>query len=368
MTNRAFCTAALTFALLPPALSQTAAEPKPQYQVTSLVANVGGGAAVTDPNLVNAWGISRSSGGPWWVSDNGTGLSTLYSGTGTVVPLVVTIPPGNPKLNPTGSPTGTIFNGTTDFAVAAGKPAIFLFATEDGTVSGWNPGAAPTTAVIAVYEPKAVFKGLTMAVACLHGACKNTLYAANFGQGRVEVFDATFHHLPEIEASFAAVPLPAGYAPFNVQNLGGNIYVALAKQDAAKHDEVDGSGLGMIEVISSTGELLQTFATGSFLNAPWGMAIASSDFGPYSHDVLVGNFGSGQIAVFDPVTGGYKGVLRDANNAVIAISGLWGLSFGNGTANGGPATTMYFGAGPHHEQDGMFGSITAINNPAGNDQ
>ena len=369
MSLRSLAVVPLMLALAPVAFGQTAVQPPPQYQLTDLVSNVGGGAAVTDPNLVNPWGVSRSSGGPWWVSDNGTGLSTLYSGVGAVQGLVVTIPPADPAVNKTGSPTGTIFNGTPNFTLAPGKPAIFLFATEDGTISGWNPGVAPTTAVIAVNEKtKSVFKGLTMAKACVGTTCANLLYAADFRQARVAVYDTNFQHMQSIEQAFAQVGIPAGYAPFNVQNLGGNLYVTLAKQDAAKFNEVDGTGLGFLLVISPTGELLQRFQPGPWFNAPWGVAIASSDFGAYSHDVLVGNFGSGEIQVFDPITGRRKDVLKDAHNAVIKIDGLWGLSFGNSTDNGGPATTLYFAAGLHNEQDGLFGSITALQNPQGNDQ
>ncbi len=345
-------------------------EPFQQYTQVNLVSNMSGGAAVTDPNLVNAWGLSRSSGGDWWVSDNGTGLSTLYSGTsGAIAPLVVTIPPSDPNVSSTGSPTGTIFNGTTDFVIAPGKPSIFLFSTEDGTISGWNPGVDPGKALIVVNEgAKSVFKGLTMAQAAIHGGpVKNYLYAADFRKGQVSVYDSNFQHNWDAEQHFAHFHAPEGYAPFNVQNIGGNIYVAYAKQDAAKHDEVDGAGRGVVAVFHADGYPIQMLQGGNWFNAPWGMAAAPSDFGAYSHDVLIGNFGSGEILAFNAVTGKFHGKLRDANNNPIQIQGLWGISFGSGTAPGGPATSLFFGAGPGGEANGLFGSLTAIQNTAGND-
>ncbi len=346
-------------------------EPLQQYTQVNLVSNLSGVAAVTDPNLVNAWGLSRSSGGDWWISDNTTGLSTLYSGTtGAITPLVVTIPPADPNASSTGSPTGTIFNGTMDFAVAPGKTALFLFATEDGTISGWNPDVNPAKAVIVVNEgQKSVFKGLTVAQAAIHGGpLANYLYVANFRKGQVSVYNSQFQHNWEAEENFARFQAPEGYAPFNVQNIGGNIYVAFAKQDAAKHDEVDGAGRGLVAVFRPDGNLIQTLQRGNWFNGPWGLTAAPSDFGAYSHDILVGNFGSGEIIAFDPVTGKYRGRLRDAKNNPIQIQGLWGISFGNGTAAGGPATSLFFGAGPGQEANGLFGSLTPIQNNAGNDQ
>jgi uncharacterized protein (TIGR03118 family) len=376
MLHRSLAVAgALALAIAPFAVSQqkyeSAPEPAQQYTQTNLVSNLSGVAAVTDPNLANAWGLSRSSTGDWWVSDNTTGLSTLYSGTtGAITPLVVTIPPSDPNTASTGSPTGTVFNGTTDFAVAPGKPALFLFATEDGTISGWNPGVNPGKAIITVNEgQKSVFKGLAIAQASVKGApLANYLYAANFRTGVVSVYDASFHHVAALESEFDKYECHHGFAPFNVQNIGGSLYVSYAKQDAAKHDEVDGSGLGLVAVYTPAGKLVQVLQPGSWFNAPWGVAIAPSDFGVYSHDVLVGNFGSGEILAFDPATGSYRGVLRDTKNNPIKIQGLWGISFGNGTAPGGPATTLFFGAGPGNEANGLFGALTAVQNSLGNGQ
>lgn len=337
------------------------------YKQTNLVSNLPGVAATTDPNLVNAWGISRGSGTPWWVSDNGMGVTTLYTGTGSAASLVVTIPAAD---SGTGTPTGQIFNGSQDFQLTPGNPAKFLFVTEDGTVSGWNPAVAPTTAVIKVNTHSAsVFKGMAVAtVTDSHGNATNYLYVADFRKARVNVYDTNFHRISmEDDDAFRDGRVPHGFAPFNVQNIGGNLYVSWAKQDSAKHDEVDGAGLGFVSVFSPTGRLLHRLQWTKWFNAPWGMAQAPSDFGIYSHDILVGQFGSGMILAFDPVTGALKGSLMDANNAPIAINGLWGISFGSGGASGS-ATALYFAAGLNDEQDGLFGNITAVENTFGGDQ
>ncbi|HVU47927.1 MAG TPA: TIGR03118 family protein [Terracidiphilus sp.] len=339
-----------------------------QYKVTGLVSDQSGAANATDPNLVNPWGLSRSSTSPWWISDNGTGLSTLYDGTGAAKPLVVTVPTGDPNVSSTGTPTGTLFNGSTGFALTNGKPASFLFVTEDGTISGWNGGAS---AVIMINTKSAsVFKGAAFATLRIpYGSSSTFLYVADFRKDRVEVYDSSFNHVPLIEGLFRDEFLPRGYAPFNIQNIGGELYVAFAKQDAQKHDEVDGPGKGYIDVFSPFGFLLRRLQHGPWLNGPWGLAMAPGDFGIYSHDLLVGQFGSGNIAVYDPVTGQFKDLLRDANNNPIAIDGLWGISFASGSTTGsGPATTLYFAAGSDGEQHGLFGTITPIQNTLGNAQ
>lgn len=339
------------------------------YKQTNLVADTSGAANATDSNLVNPWGISRGSSTPWWASDNGTGKATLYAGTGTAVPLVVTIPTGDPNVSSTGTPTGTVFNGTQDFQVAPGKPALFIFVTEDGTVSGWNPGASPTSAVIMVNTKSAsVFKGV--ALATLNdpkGGATNFLYVADFRKGRVNVYDKNFHRISLGGSAFRDDHVRAGFAPFGIQNIGGNIYVAYAKQDSQKHDEVDGAGLGYVDVYTPWGHLINRLEHGWWLNAPWGMTQAPSDFGANSHDILVGQFGSGNIDVFDPVTGKFKGRLNDANNMPITIDGLWGINFGSGGTSG-PANTLFFAAGSDGEQHGLFGTITPVENVLGGDQ
>jgi len=336
------------------------------YKSTNLTADQSGVATNTDTNMVNPWGLSRSSGSSWWMSDNGTGLSTLYDGTGAARSLVVTIPTGDPNVNPTGTPTGTAFNPSTSFTLAPTKPAVFLFVTEDGTVSGWNPGVDPTNAVIKVNTKSAsVFKGMTLDTVHTSAGDAWFLYAADFRRGRVQIYDANFNRVRMGEDAFQDESIPDGYAPFNIQNIGGDLYVTFAKQDDQKHDEVDGAGLGYVDVFSSSGRLLRRFEHGAWLNGPWGLAMAPGDFGVYSHDLLVGQFGSGNIAVYDPQTGRFLGLLQDATNAPIAIDGLWAISFGSGGTSG-PATSLYFTAGSDGEQHGLFGTITAVENTLGN--
>lgn len=338
------------------------------YKQTNLVADTTGVAPTTDPNLVNPWGLSRSSGSPWWVSDNGTGLSTLYSGTGAAASLVVTIPPADSSSGQSGTPTGQVFNGTTGFELAPGFPAKFIFVTEDGTVSGWNPGVNATTAVIKVNTNSAsVYKGAALALVgnAVTGS-KYNLYVADFRKGHVDVFDSTFQRITLPGRAFVDSMIPKGFAPFNIQNIGGNLYVAYAAQDSALHDEIDGPGLGYVDVFTPRGALVMRFQHGDWLNAPWGLAQAPSDFGAYSHDILIGQFGSGQILAFDPLTGHFRGRLLDATAGAITIGGLWGLSFGSGTGSG-PANSLYFTAGSDGEQHGLFGTITPIENDLGGD-
>ena len=348
------------------------AQPAQHYKQTNLVSNLASLAPTVDPHLVNAWGMARSSTSPWWISDNGTGLSTLYSGTGSIVPLVVTIPSADTSASPTGTPTGVVFNGEANVFMLNGKAATFMFATEDGSVSAWNGGTIAT--IVVNQTPKSVFKGLTIASTSeFTGKPATYLYVADFRQGRVEVFDSSFspvhfgifnflHGEP-----FTDDLLPRGFAPFNVQNIGGDLYVAFAKQDSAKHDDVDGAGLGFVDVFSPGGTLLMRLEHGPWLNAPWGLVMASSDFGLHSHDILVGQFGSGEILAFDHVTGKFRGALQGTNDQPLVINGLWGLGFGNG-GTAGPATTLFFAAGIDDEKNGLFGNITAVENIRGGDR
>ncbi len=348
-------------------VSSSFAQNKQHYTQSNLVANAPGMAAFTDANLVNPWGLSRATGGAWWVADNGTGLSTLYSGTGSIVPLVVTVPGALPGVS--GTPTGTIFNGGTGFELVRGKPAVFLFSTEDGTISGWNPTLNAKSAVVMVNtKGDSIYKGMTMATMNdpTNGP-QQFIYVADFRKAKVQVFNTFFRHVTEMENRFTDPELPSGYAPFNVQNIGGNIYVAFAAQGSGNHDEVDGAGLGYVDVFNAKGKLLLRFDHGTYLNAPWGLAQAPGDFGDFSHDILVGNFGSGEILAFNALTGKFKGTLNDKSDAPLKIAGLWGLSFGGG-ATSGLATTLYFAAGPGGESGGLLGSITAVENPQGNDR
>jgi uncharacterized protein (TIGR03118 family) len=361
------CASIVSVGLLALSAAVNAQPVSQHYTQTNLVSDLPGVAAATDPNLVNAWGISRGSTSPWWVSDNGTGVSTLYTGTGSAVPLVVGIPTSVPGIG--GTPTGQVFNGTTDFQLVPDQAAKFIFVTEDGTVSGWNPAVKKNSAVLKLNTKGAgVFKGVAMGtVGDPQRGGKNYLYIADFHRGLVLVLDNAFHPTTFGDGAFVDDKIPAGFAPFNVQNIGGRLYVTYAMQDADKHDEVDGAGLGYVDVFSTDGHLLQRLQHTDFLNAPWGIALAPSDFGVFSHDLLVGQFGSGNILVFDPVTGGFRGRMIGTNSQPIAIDGLWGIGFGN-DSSAGNATTLFFAAGPEHESHGLFGTLTAVENVLGGDQ
>jgi uncharacterized protein (TIGR03118 family) len=364
------------------------------YNQTNLVSNMSGVAPVSDPQLVNPWGISRSSSSPWWISDNATGLSTLYNGAGAKQSLIVTIPPADPNKTPTGTPTGTISNSSqTDFLLAPGKPALFLFCTIDGTLAGWNPavnlgpGAAPpsTHAVTVVKTTDgSSYTGLTSAF--ING--KPFLYAANFNKGRVDVYDNAFQPVKlhkqrfdedssdrdghSSENAFVDERLPGDYVPFNVQAIGNDIVVTYVLHEEGSRFETDGPGLGFVDIYSSTGRLLQRLEHGDWLNAPWGVALAPLDFGRFSHDLLVGQFAgggetqsSGFIAAYDLATGKFDGLLLDSSGKPLAINGIWSLSPGNvGPANydaaAAPAAEMYFTAGPTHGSGGLFGYLTAV--------
>ena len=362
-----------SLALLPVATTLAAQQ---HYKQTNLISDIPGMAATTDPNLVNPWGLSRSSGSPWWISDNGPGLATLDSGAGAAIPLgqpcpagtntnCVVVPTGDANTSPSGTPTGQVFNGTTDFQLTPNNPARFIFVTEDGTISGWNGG--PSAVIKVNTHSTSVFKGVALASSrTSSGGTANFLYVADFRKGRVAVYDTNFHRVHMDEDAFDDESVPRGFAPFNVQNIGGNIYVSFAQQDSAKHDEVDGAGLGYVDVFSTGGRLLHRLQHGQWMNGPWGMTQAPSDFGAYSHNILVGQFGGGQILVFDPVTGQFKGTLNDASNNPITIDGLWDIAFGSGGTSG-PATTLFFTAGLNDEADGLFGTITPVENALGGD-
>jgi uncharacterized protein (TIGR03118 family) len=339
------------------------------YTQANLVSNTGS-APVNDPNLQNAWGLVSGplpAGTPWWVSNNAGGTSTLYSvnATGTaasIVPLVVTIPnaPGQPAP---GSPTGVMFNGSaTDFLLTPGNAAIFIFVTEDGTVQGWNPNIALNNTIIKVDNSKvpnaangAVYKGAT--IADIDG--KKFILAANFRSGRVDVFDTNFKQARISEEQFEDDGLPRDFAPFNVQSVGPNIYVTFAKQDAAKHDPISGTGLGFVDVFDSHGRLLQRLEHGSWMNAPWGVVWATPGFGAFTNTILIGQFRGGNISAFNPVTGRFLGNILNPDGSTLLIDGLWALRFGN-DASAGPATKLFFTAGPDHETNGLFGTLTPV--------
>ena len=342
-----------------------------QYQETDQVSNAGGqGAKFIDPHLINPWGIARSSAGAWWVSDEDGNVATLYNGEGIAVnaqgapqPLVVTIP--HAANAPEGGPTGLVFNGSSDFDVETGKPAIFIFASFDGTISAWNPTVNPTVAIEKVKAtPGSVLTGATIA----EGKNGRRLYVADVHEGKIRVFDKNFQEVQTGPEVFEDDHLRGNFVPFNVQNIGGHLYVAFAQQNQAKNFVNFGPGLGAVDVFSPEGELLQRLETGSSLNAPWGLVQAPTDFGSFSHSILVGQFGDGQILAFDAVTGHFQGELRNQDNNVISIPGLWGLAFGAGTTNSGGANQLFFNAGtPTSGLHGFFAPV-AGDLTQGNDQ
>ena len=360
--NRAMSTLVLLVIGLSPSLAFGQ-----HYIQTNLVANTGD-AQLLDANLRNAWGLVHGATTPWWISNNFTGTSTLYDVSTTPptprpqpIPLVVHIPPpaGSPP-GAIGHPTSVLFNGSpTDFLLAPNRPAIFIFATEDGTISGWNPGVNATNAVITFPPPNqssdAVYKGATIAE--IQG--KKYILAANFRSGKIDVFDTTFTKLDVSKHAFRDQKLPKGFAPFNVQGIGPNVYVTYAKQDEDAEDDVPGAGLGFVDVFSPSGDLLLRLDHGDFLNAPWGVTLAPAFFGEFSHAVLVGNFGDGTINAFNPVTGEFLGKMLTPSGSTLSITGLWGLAFGNG-GQSGAGNTLFFTAGPNDETDGLFGSLIPI--------
>jgi len=311
------------------------------YKQTNLV------TSAKDPDLINPWGISLSGSSPFWVSDNGTGKSTLYNGAGTKLGLVVTMPAGSEPI------TGQVFNGSSNFNGNA-----FLFASENGTIAGWR-GALGTQAEQLFSVTDAVYKGLGISTA------KDLLYAANFRSGGIDVFDSTGHI-----ASYFDATAPAGYNPFNIQNLGGKFFVTFTQKEANGNDDVGGVGHGLIDVFDPVTHTFTRLVTGSAaggtidaLNSPWGMALAPSTFGQFGGALLVGNFGDGTINAFNATTGAFLGTLSDSSGNPLVNGGLWGLTFGNG-GNGGDKNTLYFAAGGANEDIGVFGKISAVPEPS----
>jgi uncharacterized protein (TIGR03118 family) len=336
------------------------------YAQTNLVSDIAG-ARVQDPNLRNPWSIAFIPGAPFWISDNNAGVATLYDGQGNIikvpnaqnqlVPFVVQIP--GPKGSPAGfsaAPTGVVWNPTQGFTVAANSPALFIFATEDGTISGWNRSVDATHAILKVDHSDggngAVYKGLALAA-----NTKGTfLFATNLRTATIDVFDTTFK-TTQLDGSFADPRIPDGYAPFGISLIDGDLFVTYALQNAARHDDVAGAGHGFVDVFATEGHLLRRFATRGPLNSPWGATRASFGFGKFSSDILIGNFGDGHISAFSS-RGDFRGQLRNAHGQTIVIDDLWGIKFGGALASS--PDTLYFTAGINDEKDGLFGTIQAL--------
>jgi uncharacterized protein (TIGR03118 family) len=352
--------AAMALAAAPASAHTTA------YQQVNLVSDQAGVAPLTDPDLVNAWGLAASPGtdaapgSPLWVADNGSDKATLYTGASATsvnkAGLVVSV---------TGAaPTGQVFNSArSGFAVSDPQghsgSSVFLFDTENGTIDGWNPavgatapGPSTVTEVARDNGANAVYKGLAMAQA----SDGNTyLYATNFRSGRVEVYNNSFKPVELPGGLFVDPRLPAGYGPFGIAEINGMLYVTFAKQDATLHDDVAGQGNGFVDVFTNDGAFVRRLVTRGVLDSPWGLALAPAGFGQFSGDLLVGNFGNGHINVFSPSTGADLGQLRQSNGHPIVIDGLWGLAFGNG--NAAKNNELIFSAGPDGESHGLLGKI-----------
>jgi uncharacterized protein (TIGR03118 family) len=397
--TKLLCVAAFAVAVVP---SLTLAQHYTQKNLVSDIAqpnNADGSKVIVDPNLRNPWGLTRSAGSPWWIGNNNSGTSSLYDGNGNPINIfpdpagsmfdnfVFVPPPGFAAAGTLSTPTGVVFNGSpTDFLLDKGTPAnkqaIFIFATEDGTISGWNPtanvasGAKPPSinAVLEVDNSDkgsskgAVYKGATSAE--ING--KKFLYVTNFRSGSVEVYDTNFKpvHLgedafdPDGDGDFGrddrdGERVPRGFAPFNIQNIGGSLFVTYAKQDAARHDPVGGDGLGFVEIFTPDGKHIGHLQHGSWMNAPWGVVWTPRDFGTFSNSILVGNFRSGWIAAFNGFTHKFEGFVRNPDNSLVFIDGLWSLTFGN-NGNAGSSDTLFFTAGLNGEQDGLFGTLTPV--------
>ena len=343
--RRALLALALMLGVAVVAASPLRAAERNTYRVIPLVSDQPGVAPNTDPNLVNAWGLTSGPTTPWWVSDNGSDKSTLYRGSD-----------GQPRalvVNVRNAPTGTVFNPTTGFNLPTGGPAAFLFDTEEGKVLGWNQAQGTDAVVVANLDDGAIYKGLAIADA----AAGPRLYAADFHNAKVDVFDGSFGLVQP--SGFVDPSLPSGYAPFGIQTIGDRVFVTYAQQDADAEDEVAGQGKGFVDAYDTAGNLIGRVAQHGQLNAPWGIALAPDSFGRFKGDLLVGNFGDGQINAYQQQADGsfaHRGELRGTDHKSLTIDGLWALEFGQG-GNNGPAGTLFFTAGPDDETHGLFGQI-----------
>jgi uncharacterized protein (TIGR03118 family) len=326
------------------------------YGLVNLSSDVPGLARVTDPNQVNPWGIAYSPTGPFWFAENGSGVSDILDGRGEPFSLVVTVL----SAGHTGSaPTGTVFNGRAGFVISENRvsaPSRFLFANEDGTISGWTTIVDPTHTLLAVDNSisGAVYTGLALAT---DPTGHSFLYAADFSRGTIDVFDQDFRQIVRPD-SFHDPSLPDGFAPFNVQNINNLLFVTYAQQSEDRKEAVASAGHGFIDVYDPAGNLVRRFTSQGALNAPWGLALAPADFGPLGGALLVGNNGDGHINAYDPRSGTFLGELAEGNGLPIAIPYLWSLTFGNGHV-GGDSDTLFFTAGVDDEEHGLFGAIQA---------
>jgi uncharacterized protein (TIGR03118 family) len=353
----------------PPAAGSVLRGPSQFYAQHNILSDIPGLADHTDANVVNAWGLDAGPTTPWWIADNGTGKSTLYNVATDTIPATFTVPGAGGAQ---GNPTGLIFNGGTGFVVdnGVGSPAAarFIFSSEDGTISAFKGNPIVTVVPNAnALAHGAIYKGLAID----SRTAGQHLYATDFHNAKVDVFDTSFH-LVTLSGNFTDPNLPAGFAPFGIQNIGGKLYVTYALQDADAEDDVAGPENGFVDAYDLDGNLIQRVASAGELNSPWGLALAPEGFGRFSGDLLVGNFGNGRIHAFDPnrltSDGEFEavGLLHSAAGRPIQIDGLWALQFGHGTTTvgaNGLTTTLFFTAGPSDEDHGLFGSIVLTRPP-----
>jgi uncharacterized protein (TIGR03118 family) len=321
-------------------------------------------AAHTDKNLLNPWGIAFSATGPFWIADNHSGVSTVYDSGGApfpaAAPIVVNIPPAqhNPSSD-TGSPTGIVWaNKPNEFMVHAPstQPAAskFIFSTEDGVLAGWSSGAWAY-----IGDDRSLFDTVYKGLAIGNNGAGDYLYATDFHNGKVDVYNSNFTRQPKTSFPFSDSKVPSGFAPFGITNIGDKLYVTYAKQLAPdNHDDQSGPGNGYVDVYDLNGTLLTRLISGGALNSPWGVAWAPAGFGQFSKDLLVANFGDGKINAFNPTTGALVGTVKDTAGAPIVLPGLWAITFGNG-GSGGNTNSLYFTSGPNEEKDGLFGRLDA---------
>ncbi len=330
-----------TFALIPSVLQAGTI-----YFQTNLASDIPGLAAKTDTNLKNPWGMSFAPTSPFWVSDQVTNRATLYNGSGVPQALVVTTPLG---------PTGQVFNGTSSFNLDATHPGLFLFSSLSGTISGWNPAVNATAAVVKfTATDNAVYTGLASG--------PSNLYAADFANAKIDVFNSSFAKTT-LAGNFTDPNLPAGYSPYNIQNLGGKLYVEYAQVNPITHKASEATNQGIVDVYDTNGNFLQRLATAAHLSSPWGITLAPGNFGDFSNDLLVGNFGDGTISAFDPVTGAFLGQLLDASGNPIMNDALWALNF-RAANSGFDPNALFFNAGINGEVDGLFAEIQVVPEPS----
>ena len=347
--NRAFVRGLLVVSGLAASFLTSSLSAATAYVQVNLTSDVTGLAPNTDINLKNPWGMAFSATSPFWASDQGTSKATLYNGSGVPQALVVSTPP---------APTGQVFNASSSFNLPTGGKALFIFDSLSGQIAGWNGAQGTTAATMFTATDGAVFTGLAIG----NNGSGDFLYAADFANGKIDVLNSTFG-LTTLAGNFTDPNLPAGFSPYNIQTVGGKLYVEYAKVDPVTHRPTTTANTGIVDVYDVNGNLLQRLATNTHLDSPWGITQAPATFGSFGGDILVGNFGDGTISAFDPLSGVFQGVVSDLSGSPIVNSGLWALNF-RAPGSGFDSNALFFNAGIHDEADGLFGEITPAPEPS----